>query len=539
MYQIMIVDDEPSVLEGLTCTIPWDTIDVDTIYQASSSYEALDLLEKHHVDIVITDIRMPGMNGLELIRNIREKWSGIRSIILSGHGEFEYAQEAIRSEAMDYLLKPIEVEDMIRTVKNVITSLEEQWRQVAQYRQTTQTLQEHMPFLRSKVLGDLLQGRIGSVETLKKKLEHLSIPFHLGDSIALLIVRMEEEFYSYDSHSFHLLEYAVCNMTEEIFGKHFDTWHDSDSNGYLIFAVKANNKNEGKSTTLVERLATQLHENVLNYLRGHISVMVSHWGRFPEDLGTLYEASLLSFRRRIGSDRGFFYSMGDELDEDQATTSIDELYRLPTLMHLLDSGNWEEAGNKIKCISNEWQEKFEGSREHLLEVYFLLRASFFRYAHQNGRYVTELFQQEWGQVNEENLRSIAQLEEWSIRLLRRCRSDVEATMSHNRLHVINKAHAYINANLANDVSLQAIADHIHLHPVYLSRLYKQETGEVLSEYAQRIRLDKAAELLKKSELKIYEVAQQTGYEHTYFNRVFKRKFGVTPQEYRDGSQGLE
>lgn len=535
MFQLMIVDDELSVLEGLAYTIPWDSIDVDTVRQASSADRALELLEQHHVDIVITDIRMPGMSGLELIRRIRERWSGIRCIILSGHGEFEYAQEAIRADTSDFLLKPIQAEEMIETVKKAQDKLREEWRQVSVYRETAQALREHMPLLRNNLLGELLHGRVLAQEHLVKKLELLAIPFRDGDTVASMIVRLEEEFYSYDEGSMHLLEYAVCNITEEIFGKQFDTWHFTDSHGYLVFLVRPHRPDRDHAYALIERLATQLHQSVQKYLKGNISVMLSPWGRFPGELRKLYEASLQAFRRRIGHDSGWFYSMGDEpATSDAAARSLEELHRFPTLSHLLETGNWTAAGVKIASVLDDLQRLFPESREHLMEVYSLFFANFAGFVHQNGRHLAELADSDWERLHRDGLRSIPQLQEWSTRVLRKLREDAETSMSHTRLTVMQKVNAYIDVHMAKDVSLQAIADHIHLHPVYLSRLYKQETGETISDYIHRLRMEKAAALLGMSGHKVYEVAEQTGYEPAYFNRVFKKYYGVTPQEYREG-----
>ena len=135
MFQVLIVDDEPAVLEGLAYTMPWEELEVEQVHQASSAAEALKLLNRHHVDIVITDIRMPGMSGLELIQEIRRSWSGVRCIILSGHGEFEYAREAIRMETTDYLLKPIEADELTETVRSVQDKLRAEWEQIGAYRE--------------------------------------------------------------------------------------------------------------------------------------------------------------------------------------------------------------------------------------------------------------------------------------------------------------------------------------------------------------------------------------------------------------------
>jgi two-component system response regulator YesN len=113
------------------------------------------------------------------------------------------------------------------------------------------------------------------------------------------------------------------------------------------------------------------------------------------------------------------------------------------------------------------------------------------------------------------------------------RADMENQIRSVRASIIAKVHHYIFEHLSGDVSLQTLADHVHIHPVYLSRIYKLETDETLSEYLHRIRMDKAAAMLKQTNERIYKIAQQIGFDNTYFTRVFKKHFGITPQEYRD------
>ncbi|MCD9020857.1 response regulator transcription factor [Cohnella silvisoli] len=544
MFQLMIVDDEPSVREGIALTVPWGQLDVEVVYQAASGYEALELMKQHSIDIVITDIRMPGMSGLELIHAILNTWTGTRCIILSGHAEFQYAQEAIRSQTMDYLVKPIRTEELIETVRGVQQKLRQEWEQVSSVQQTMSKLYQHRPFMRSKLLSDILNGHYISRAFLEEQMAFLEIPFAEGDEIAMMIIRLEEEFVNYDENSLHLLEYAVCNITEEIFGKHFKLWYYKDAHDFLVFSIKfdAADKSDllmedrladkGKQQ-LIERLAAQLQKNVQTYLRGRISLMISQWGCFPRDVRELYETSISTMRTRIGSDQGYFFTMMDE-PKKLKVNSLDELYRTPTLLHLLEAGKWIDAENKLLRISGEINERFSDSREHLMEAFYVIYATFSNMAHQNGQQLAQLIPNEYRMVGKaEDLRSGNQLTLWSLRVLSRLKEDMAIHTKSARTTILDQVREYVERHLAEDVSLIAIADHVHLHPVYLSKVFKSETGETLTDYLHQLKMSKAAHLLKQSDLKIYEIAAQVGYESTYFMKVFKRHFSVTPQEYRE------
>ncbi len=544
MFQVMIVDDEESVREGIAIAVPWDELDVEYVHKAASGFEALELLKQHAIDIVITDIRMPGMSGLELIQAIQNNWKGIKCIILSGHAEFQYAQEAIRSQTTDYLLKPVLTEELAETVRNVQQKLKSEWEHISSYRQAMDTLSEHRPLLSGNMLHDLLQGRYMSHDDLYKKLQLFAVPFSEGDEIALMILRLEDEFPGYDTRSMHLLEYAVCNITEEIYSRYFRLWHSKDEHDFLVFAIKLKENGmedlfsgeeplEAGRKRLVERLADQLQKNVQSYLKGRISLMLSKWGRFPTDIRTLYELSISIMRRRIGSDSNFFFTMEDEPDECRMN-SLDHLYRIPTLQHLLEAGRWSDAEIKLQNVFDELRANFGDSVEHVLEAACAIYSIYSHMAHQNSRSLTSLTQEDFPLSGRgEGMRSVGQLQSWSSRVLKILRDDLASNTSNMRKTILEKVREYAESHLAEDVSLVTIAEQVHLHPVYLSRVFKLETGYTLSEYLHRLKMDRASHLLKHSDARIYEIARQVGYENTYFMKVFKKHFNLTPQEYRD------
>lgn len=116
MIEILLVDDEPYVTESLARTIPWDEIGVKQVHQAASGAEALEILEQQDIDIMVTDISMPGMSGLQLIETVSERWPDIRSILLTGFSDFQYAKKAIQLQAFDYILKPVSDEEFINSI---------------------------------------------------------------------------------------------------------------------------------------------------------------------------------------------------------------------------------------------------------------------------------------------------------------------------------------------------------------------------------------------------------------------------------------
>ncbi|TLS53813.1 helix-turn-helix domain-containing protein [Paenibacillus antri] len=130
--------------------------------------------------------------------------------------------------------------------------------------------------------------------------------------------------------------------------------------------------------------------------------------------------------------------------------------------------------------------------------------------------------------------TIRQLEDWSYRVYGRLKQEMDKEAGNTRATIVDQVHRYIELHMEEDVSVQTLADHVYLNPSYLSRVYKSETGESISDYLYRFRMEKAAYMLKNTQERIYEITARLGYQNPqYFIKVFKRYFGITPQEYRD------
>lgn len=532
MYQLLIVDDEVHVVERLANTIPWQTMGIENVYKAFSAQEALSLLNLNSIDIVLTDIQMPGMSGLELIVEISRTWKKTKCILLSGHSDFIYAKEAILYQTEDYLLKPVSEKDLLQTVQRVMDKLKKEWEEVISSQRIALTLQENLPVLRGNLLNDLLQGR--KISHFQDKMKILNLPELHQKPFTLMIIRLEDHFLEYDFQGLSLMEYAIGNMAEELFGNQFIMWHTKDAHDYLVFVAKSKNESHpNEEMKLFERIASQLQSAVKNFLKGKVSILVSGWGMFPDELSSLYNSAISSFRKIIGSEQELFMRVADDLVKVEVQT-LQSLYEPPTLIHLLDAGRWHNVAEKLEQIFDELTRKWTESQEHLLEVFFSISSAFSYIAHKNGRLLSHLIGSDYDKLTEGvPFRSVNQLRDWSLRTLHCLQVDMDHEAQSARLATINEIRSFIDNNLAEDVSLQAIADHVFMHPVYVSKIYKLESGDNLSEYVNRIRMDKAAFLLINNQEKIYEIAAQLGYQRPHsFNHAFKKHYGVTPQEYR-------
>ncbi|OXM84813.1 response regulator transcription factor [Paenibacillus rigui] len=535
MVQLLLVDDEVHVVERFSATIDWKAEGIDQVYKAYSAVEALALLEQFSIDIVITDIQMPGMSGLQLIAEIDRRWQKTKCILLSGYSDFNYAKEAIQYQTEDYLLKPVTEKDLVDTVRRVKDKLTKEWEEVLSKQRLTYTLKENLSLLRANLLNDLLQGRKFAESSLRDKMQMLELSDYHGRSFVVMMVRLEEYFLQYDAHSLSLLEYAIGNMVEELYGERYDTWYTKDAHDYLVFVMLGKQEDgDQEGAGWVERTASSLQSAVKTYLKGKISILISSQGQFPGDLTSLYDRSVAVFRRRIGNEHELFMRL-DDAPVETAIQSLPSLYEPPTLIHLLEAARWEQIEQKLNAALEQLESRYPESQEHLLEMYFSIASAYTYIAHKNGKQLSDLLGTDYDKLTEGHpFRSVNLLREWSLRTLHGIKADMDQETKDSRTRLINEIRQVIDRKISDDVSLQTIAEHVHLHPVYVSKIYKLETGDNLSDYIHTVRMERAEYLLKNSPNKIYEIAAQLGYQRPHsFNHAFKKHFGMTPQEYRD------
>jgi two-component system response regulator YesN len=535
--QMIIVDDEAHWVDNLSTTKPWHTLGIEQVHKAYSAREALQIIDTHPIDIVISDIQMPEMTGIELIERIRIRDKKIKCILLSGYSEFNYAKKALQHKAVDYLLKPPTDDELMGAVQTAIDQLNNEWELISSLERTRFTLRENLPLLRGQLLLDALQGRRFSTSEWERKLGDYGLPFHYGDS-ALMLVRLEEEFGKYNNTDQTLIEYAIINMAEEIMGEFMEVWGVKEEHGYLVFLLqmKEDASNIGKESIL-EKLSLQLQYKVKQFLKGSLSIVITEWFQFPEQLSSRFRQASSYFRQIVGDEREFIMRVSD-LEQPSAQGPLDALYTPPSFIHLLESGHWDAAEEKLLAVCAELDEKWSESWEHCMEAGFVITSSFTNLAHRNGHNMASLLGSdiEWLQSGEA-FTTISKLRKWSLSVLGKLKEGTSNEIKDIRSQYVKKIQDFTDKNLHLDVSLRVLADHVNLHPTHLSKIYKIETGEGISDYISHLRMDRACHKLKTTSKKVYEISMEIGYmDPAYFIKVFKRQFGVTPQEYRDNNK---
>ncbi|QHW32730.1 response regulator [Paenibacillus rhizovicinus] len=536
MYEILIVDDHTHLVDSMASALPWEAMGIAAVHKAYSGEEALELLHYHAIDLIVTDIQMTGMSGLELASIVKDKWTKIKSVILTGHDEFQYAQEAIRQGICNYLLKPVSNDELESTIRALIGDLQLEGEALVSQQKLADLFRDSLPKLRESLLQELLAGKLPASSRLRDKLKLYELPFDEAAPFLMLCMRIEEDFVGTDVYSASLLEYAVTNIADEIFSPRFEIWHCRDDYGYVVFLIQPKQPSEGDAKEWMEeteRLARLVQHQIKRFLRIKVSVVMSHWRAFPLEVPAAYHDLLSLFTDYIGfQTESFFHDMQERNVEE--IRPLSELYASPTFMQLLEVEQWDAAAAKMKRVFEELEQRGNRTREHVFEAYVTIMQAFSFYVHKKGKSFHDIY----GREAEKMLKldagwSIEPLREWSFRSLEQLQTYSGSLSNSLRHDLINRIVRFVNEQV-KDVTLQSAADHVHLHPVYVSNLFKNETGDNFSNYVLRVRMDAALRLLKQKETKISWIAQEVGYQKPqYFIKLFKTHYGMTPQEYKN------
>lgn len=508
LFHLLIVDDEPTIRKGLSRFIPWDSIECSVDAVACNGLEAVEKIKQFHPDIVITDVKMPQMDGIELAKYIHENYRQIKVIVLTGHAEFQYAQSAIQYRVSDFIVKPTSREKLMEAVHNCKTAILNEKNENSLNRQEIFYLKEHF-------LTELTTNSYLSKTDVSSKLEEYKINL---SHYFLVIYQFSAEQYT----QFHDNFIPIRDILTGI-----DTDHECYRYHHNFVIVLYNS--EEKTTAFPDELETACREgiDIISDLYGVYLTAGASGANFSyEDLKKAYSQAVMALSYDFYNDSCFSVYNNSYMD---GKADIDAEYMLP----LYD----------IENALNSWD--FESAESLAAKLFIGLKVNFTK-AYDIKNICSQIFyicsrilmKKDVAPPEKAILQAINQstnifqLQEIISHLF----AEIKSTLSksgHILSPSIEEAIAYINQNISSNLSLEVIAEHIHIHTSYLSRLFKKDCGISLTDYINKQRIELAKELLSYGNILSYEIAEQVGYnDPAYFSATFKKYTGLTPKEFR-------
>ncbi|WP_276353826.1 response regulator transcription factor [Cohnella caldifontis] len=439
MYKMLIVDDEPEIRSGLRY-LDWGSVGVEAVGECEHGLEACQWLEQHAADLILTDIRMPVMNGLELAEHVAKRYGHIKTVVLSGYNDFELARESMRRGTLDYLLKPINPDELLSVVSSAVETLRKEGQQRENQKRLERKVRQSTKLLRQQFLRRLL---FQSVDPDEMEEGCAAAELLLEDrrcAVGVLKLDLQVPWeQAYTDKDRKLILFACDNVISDLWDEAGSGYHfvePSEGVVYLVMALDPSDPGE----PLPEKMSGLKQH--LKKFRGLFRTTISIAFGSEQEPGSLDRSlqQALAVMAQAGSDAMAIYDGGLSTPGE------------PT----------EQSAGKADTPQPAAEEG--GKPAH---------------------------------------------------------------------YVVNAAKAYVQAHYDRVLTLQEVAQHVHINASYLSYLFKEVTGDTFVHFLTSLRIRRAKELLQDPQYKVYEIGQIVGYENPrYFAEIFKKHTGKTPYEYR-------
>lgn len=519
MMSLLVVDDEVIIAEGLYQMLQDTFQDELLVMRCNSFLEAQRILEANRIDILMTDIEMPDMTGLELHKWVNERFPLVRVIYLTGYSDFGYARQALQQKAVAYVLKSEGDGVIVEAVRRAIQSLAEE--------STTLLTRARDDNRHNRRVHQLIYHAMhgGSVaeEQMQQALQEGCLPFTVDEPFVLGYCYFDEQ-----SHALH----QSMNLIERLTGDRVNLLLTEMTSRAMLLLYQPKTRDERRSLRAVLETSQSILEKQNNLMTVCLMEDAVPWTHIPLTGDWLLEqvnrtspssGELLVIEKKDTSGQGQPLPFGEEWSD-----ALDSLKRLNEYLLTGQKDLYFDEEARLWTLvdfrQNLRQAKTVGSAlmmSILHSVSNLPESSSLR------------MQLEQYSVNAVHVPQTipAELHRYAESFF-----DLRGQNKNNRQRsLVIKVNEYIAAHLEGDLSLTAIADAVHFHPVYLSRIYKENAGVSISDYIASQRLDCACALLRTTSTAVSTIARKTGFTSSnYFSRWFRKKTGMTPQEYREG-----
>lgn len=529
-YSVMFVDDEELVYDVMIKKMNWEEMGFEVKGYAHNGVEALEMAEEINPDVVMTDIKMPYMDGLTMTRKLKKIFPDIRVIILSGFDEFEFAKEAIRLEAEEYLLKPIDAEELRKVFARVKESLDKELDERRNIDKLEQYYLNSLPQLQNNFYMTLLDGSIeqGLIDKYASDYQiQLKGPFYV---VSVLHISYLEKMGEEMEVAPFMLSIFVQKMLEEQLE---DKWN-SKILSYLGDVVVVSQLEDSNMINYYTDYMDRMCKMAERVCKAIVTVGIGYVVENPVDIANAYQEAKNAVAHRAILGRGRAINIlevaqkkneGKNRVEGKASANIIKAIRL---------GEYEDIVNAAEGFCTEISKdgtSLQMYRICLMKLATELMELLDQYSIQMGEMSSE-FDGLISDLYKEDC--IDDIKERLIQSCKQIADSISEKRQDSRLSFVTAAEEYVKENYDDpDLGIESICEHLNVSSSYFSTAFKKATGKTFINYLTDYRMDCAVKMLDTSEYKSYEIADKVGYsDPNYFSYAFKKKYGVSPSKYR-------
>lgn len=537
MYRILIVDDEEIIRKGIINSIDWAKYDYEVVGEAVNGKDALEKALKERPDIILTDIYMPVMDGIEFSHEIKKHFPEIIIIFLTGYNEFTYAQQAIEIGVFRYITKPILQNELIQTLIDASDALEHKEMEKEHLKKLKKLLKESLPLFKERFLLNLVNSALTEKE-IQNKLDYLSMDLKAQSYICVLL--SIDDFTSLSQINseadMNLMKFCIQNIAEEILTTDtymVHTFEEKRSEIIILCCVK--HFEEDNSILELHQRIQQLQESVRKYLKVTISAGIGRFYSKLPDVGKSYNEakSALEYRMTFGKNSIIFIE--DMEQNPGAVMPPIAISKVDDLILYTKGGNKTQTLAVLDEIFNYIKPEVALKKDSIYLLAIEIVNRLIRVILEFGDNLADVLGEKFSPFEVVGCDSLEDIYNEISAIINKIINFVQNKHNAVTRNSIEKAKEFIHQNYMNsELNLKSVAESVHISPGYFSQLFKQVTGKTCIEYLTKVRIDAAKKLLKETTLKAYEIADKVGFNDSqYFSTCFKKLIGVPPTEYRD------
>jgi two-component system response regulator YesN len=525
-YKVFLVEDEIVTREGIRDNVDWKSAGFEFCGEAPDGEIALSLIEASKPDVLITDIKMPFMDGLQLSKIIREHMPWVKVVILSGHDEFEYAQSAVKLGVTEYLLKPVSAQDLHQVLEGLSATLDREEQERENLKRLQDKFKDTLLLSREKFLLQLVMGGVSSVEAIEQS-QQLGLDI-VAKYYLVLLLRIElcDNSQPFDYHEYQKVEQIVSTLA----GNNQDVFLTKKDMEELVLLIKGESAEQLlEEGTFLAGLARQEVGNKTT------CVLTVEMGTPQNRIGDIHHSfaeALVKVKNQVREARPTNRESG--IDQSDLL-NMDHI----AIKNYIKFGAISDFDDFFAiCIQPIARTALKSNLiKHFLFVDIILTVAQFM-SDLGGEFDQNILKIHDIEISLSDIKTIEEIEKEMRRIFLDALTFRNSQANHERIIIIHQAKAYIDSHLSDpDLQMNKVATHFNISPSHFSTVFRQEIGETFRDYIGTTRINRAKELLRTTNLKCSEVAYQSGYNDPhYFIFFLKKKTDLTPQQFRAQSQ---
>ncbi len=539
MIKVFLVEDEYAIREGIKKSVNWEANGYTLVGEAGDGEMAFPKIVKARPDILITDIRMPFMDGLELSRLVKKEIPNIKIVVLSGYDDFNYAKQAISIGVEEYILKPVSGENLLTELGKIADAINVERQDELAKDKYLRDMEEIRTLAKQKFIHDMIDGKLSMQESLEQGRE-LGIDITAAYySIVLFQAFPKNKAGVPAEEEFDVAEYS--GVSEEIYSRIRETVSESPNvylyeqvGDVLCFLEKSDslndmNQNTQKGIDIIKEIMSTKSDWIYFISIGKPVERI-------RDVNSSYRDASKRFAERYMLDESFIFYGENANSNVLDIGGIDiKMVSQKTIFHFLRNGTLVEIDDLVSEYFSSLGEEAMESR--LFCQYVLMEALISGMAFLDSMNVSrEKAASILGELSDpvRFVDSVDKAKDYITRILKVLIEYRNQVSDKKYTEIIDKAREFIKAQYKNDeMSLQTVASYVNVSSNHFSAIFRKETGETFIDYLTKVRMDNAKDLLTCTSMKTSEIGFEVGYKDPhYFSYIFKKTIGMSPKEYR-------